>query len=197
MRLEDENGNETDYSLFRWGPGGVWGFEEFERSVEGCLPDYHDHDVTMDPGESPRIAYRYVPLGVVEEFVSRGLVIWDYRFGAEAIALMRRNADARLTASVECSYDAEVGWYAVVRTVEIQEREPTEDDVAAACDIADTFIRRAEGSHRIATSCMSSWFTEGMVSADAFDWRGETRKELAVAHELPISQPNRFGKDDS
>ena len=197
MRLEDENGNETDYSPFRWGPGGAWGFEEFERSVEESLPDYHGRDVTMDPGESPRVFYRNVPLGVVEEFASRGLVVWDYRFGAEAIALMRRNADARITATVMCSHDAETGWYAVVRTVEIQEREPTKEDVAAARDIADTFIRQTEGSRRIATSCMSAWFTEGMVSADAFDWRGETRKELAVAHELPISQPKRFGEGDS
>ena len=168
MRLEDENGNETDYALFRWGPCGAWGFEEFERSVEGNLPDYHDHDVTMDPGESPRIFYRSVPLDVVEEFVARGLIVWDYRFGAEAIALMRRNAGARLTASVECSYDGETGWYAVVRTVEIQEREPTKEDVAAARDIANTFIRQVEGL-RLATSCMSSWFAGGMVSADAFD----------------------------
>lgn len=35
-------------------------------------------------------------------------------------------------------------------------------------------------------SCMVTWFAEGMASADAYDWRGDSYGDLARAHELPI-----------
>lgn len=33
---------------------------------------------------------------------------------------------------------------------------------------------------------MIAWFSSGMASADAYDWRGDSYEGLAQAHELPI-----------
>ena len=33
MRLVDNDGNETDYTLIKWGPDGAWGFDELKRDV--------------------------------------------------------------------------------------------------------------------------------------------------------------------
>ena len=74
MRLVDKDGNETDYELIEWGPGGVWGFEELRRDVVQRLPDYEGHDVSMGFDNQPRIAYNDIPLEVVEGFVERGLI---------------------------------------------------------------------------------------------------------------------------
>lgn len=50
MRLVDNDVNETDYTLIKWGPGGAWGFEELERDVLQILPGYKGHDVSVDLG---------------------------------------------------------------------------------------------------------------------------------------------------
>ena len=74
MRLVDKDGNETVYTLIKWGPGGAWGFEELERDVLQVLPDYEGYDVTVDLGDQPMIVYKDIPLEMVEEFVQRGLI---------------------------------------------------------------------------------------------------------------------------
>ena len=140
MRLVDKDGNETVYTLIKWGPGGAWGFEELERDVLQILPDYEGHDVSVDLGDQSMIVYRDIPLEMVEEFVQRGLIAESYRFGAEALALVRRNPDARLDSMVACSWDEEAGWYAVVRGVRLQEKEPTAADLAACQDMSRTFL---------------------------------------------------------
>lgn len=186
MRLVDNDGNDTDYGFIKWGPGGAWGFEELERDVLQVLPDYEGYDVTVDLGDQPMIVYKNIPLGMVDEFVERGLIAESYQFGHEALGLMRRNSDARLGAMVACSWDGEAGWYAVVRGVRLQEKEPTAADLAACQDMARTFLLQTDEGHRLSQSCMVAWFAEGMASADAYDWRGELYGDLALAHELPI-----------
>ena len=140
MRLVDKDGNETVYTLIKWGPGGAWGFEELERDVLQILPDYEGHDVSVDLGDQSMIVYRDIPLEMVEEFVQRGLSAESYRFGAEALALVLRNPEARLDSMVACSWDEEAGWYAVVRGVRLQEKEPTAADLAACQDMSRTFL---------------------------------------------------------
>lgn len=186
MRLVDKDGNETVYTLTKWGLGCAWGFGELERDVLQILPDYEGHDVSVDLGDQPMIVYRVIPLEMVEEFVQRGLIAESYRFGAEALALVRRNPDARLDSMVACSWDEEAGWYAVVRGVRLQEKEPTAADLAACQDMSRTFLLSTDDGHRISQSCMVAWFASGMASADAYDWRGDSYADLARAHELPI-----------
>ena len=110
MQLVDKDGNETDYDLIKWGPGGAWGFEELERDVLHVLPDYEGHDVTMNLDDQPVVVYNDIPLEMVDGFVERGLIAGSYQFGYEALGLMRRNPDARLGAMVACSWDGDVGW---------------------------------------------------------------------------------------
>lgn len=99
---------------------------------------------------------------------------------------MRRNPDARLDTMVECCFDEESGWYAVVRGVRFQEKEPTAADLAACQDISWTFLLQTDEGRRLCQSYMVSWFASGMASADAYDWRGDSYADLARAHELPI-----------
>lgn len=186
MQLVDKDGNETDYDLIKWGPGGAWGFEELERDILHVLPDYEGHDVTMNLDDQPVVVYNDIPLEMVDGFVERGFIAGSYQFGYEALGLMRRNPDARLGAMVACSWDGDVGWYAVVRGVRLQEREPTEADLAACQDMSRTFLLPTDEGHRLSQSCMVSWFASGMASADAYDWRGDSYADLARAHELPI-----------
>ena len=185
-QLIDKDGNETDYTLIKWGPGGVWGFEELERNIQQVLPDYEGHDVTMDLDDQPLIIYNDIPLKTVDEFVKRGLIVESYQFGCEALDLMRRNPDARLGAMVACSWDGEASWYAVVRGVRLQEKEPTVADLAACQDMSRTFLLPTDEGHRLAQSCMVAWFASDMASADVYDWRGDSYGDLARAHELPI-----------
>ena len=133
-------------------PGGAWGFEELERDVLQVLPDYEGHDVTMNLDDQPVVVYNDIPLEMVDEFVERGLVAESYCFGYEALGLMRRNPDARLGAMVACSWDDEVGWYAVVRGVRLQEKEPTAADLAACQDMSRTFLLPTDGGHRLSQS---------------------------------------------
>ena len=193
MQLVDKDGNETDYGLIKWGPGDAWGFEELERDVLQLLPDYEGHDVSVDLGEQPVIVFNDIPMGLVEEFVERGLIAESYQFGCEALCLMRRNPDARLGAMVACSWDDEAGWYAVVRGVRLQEKEPTAADLAACQDMSRTFLLPTDEGHRLSQSCMVAWFAEGMASADAYDWRGDSYEDLARAHELPIPTMGNAG----
>lgn len=186
MRLVDNDGNETDYTLIKWGPGGAWGFDELKRDVEQRLPDYEGHDVSVDLGDQPTIVYRDIPLEMVEEFVQCGLIAESYRFGSEALGLVRRNPEARLDSMVACSWDEEAGWYAVVRGVRLQENEPTAAELAACQDMSRTFLLPTDRGYRLSQSCMVAWFASGMASADAYDWRGESYGDLARAHKLPI-----------
>lgn len=186
MRLVDNDGNETDYGLIKWGPNGAWGFDELKRDVLQVLPDYEGQDVSVDLGDQPMIVYRDIPLEMVEEFVQRGLIAESYWFGSEALELMRRNPEARLGAMVACSWDEGVGWYAVVRGVRLQEKEPTAADLAACQDMSRTFLLPTDEGHRLSQSCMVAWFASGMASADAYDWRGYSYGDLARAHKLPI-----------
>ena len=186
MRLVDNDGDETDYGLIKWGPNGAWGFDELKRDVLQVLPDYEGYDVTVDLGDQPMIVYKDIPLEKVEEFAGRGLIAESYRFGAEALGLVRRNPEAKLDSMVACSWDEEAGWYAVVRGVRLQEKEPTAADLAACQDMSRTFLLPTDEGHRLSQSCMVAWFASGMASADAYDWRGDSYGDLARAHKLPI-----------
>lgn len=190
MRLVDKDGNETDYELIEWGPGGVWGFEELRRDVVQRLPDYEGHDVSMGFDDQPRIAYNDIPLEVVEGFVERGLIAESYRFSVEALDLMRRNPDARLDATAECSFDEEAGWHAVIRGVWLQEKEPTAADLAACQDMSRTFLLPTDG----ATGSRSlAWLPGSRVV-----WRAPTPTTGAATHMRiwrgPMSFPSRQWK---
>lgn len=65
----------------------------------------------------------------------------------------------------------------------------TDADVDCAIDLVKTFAGRdGEGNWRSQSANMS-WFDKG-VSACAYDWRGDSREELARAHEM--DRPERM-----
>mgnify|MGYP003356787775 FL=1 len=180
MRLVDKDGNETDYELIEWGPGGVWGFEELRRDVVQRLPDYEGHDVSMGFDDQPRIAYNDIPLEVVEGFVERGLIAESYRFSVEALDRRTARCDGRVQlrrgGRLACRHQGRAA---------PGEGADCSGPGSVPGHVEDVPAPDRRG-HRLSQSCMVAWFASGMASADAYDWCGDSYADLARAHELPI-----------
>ena len=110
--------------------------------------------------------------------------------GRSLPAFRRRNPDARLDATAECSFDEEAGWHAVIRGVWLQEKEPTAADLAACQDMSRTFLLPTDG----ATGSRSlAWLPGSRVV-----WRAPTPTTGAATYMRiwrgPMSFPSRQWK---
>lgn len=69
-----------------------------------------------------------------------------------------------------------------------------EGKVEVARDLVSTFLAMTAEGGKLSQSCSSHWF-EDLLDAGAYDGRGETREELAIAHEFPILRLPRPGRE--
>lgn len=151
-------------------------------------PQSGDVGLMLDKQDGTRalgVAYDSMVSFDVEALSASGVLRGEHLFTAAALDFLRDNPSVGFSASIECFYDNEEGWWGIVRRVALA--KDVKADPSSLAAFIKAFSQEPGGASFVQGPTIMLFNEKGAHYVETFDYRAQTLTDLPNAHSMPFT----------